>query len=423
MMRLVTVGLVSGFCVMGVCADTSVWSEFRGSAKDGTSAATGLPLTWNETENIVWKTEIPGIGHSSPVAAGGRIWFTQSPDGGRTRHVMCVDFETGKIIRNIPLFTWDPESEQKYHDMNSHATPTPVVEGNRVYVTFGNPGTACLNAETGETIWTRTDIINRYFDVGPASCPTLYGNKLIIQCDGQPSAARFVIALDKDTGKTLWRTDRRYPNDEVPGYTHASCMPLAVTVNGRQQLVSPGANGVRGYDLETGEELWVARYKAWSVVPRPVSDGNLVFICAGVVNPIMLAIRLDKAKGDITDSDAIVWSTTKRVPDMPSPLLINNRFYTLLAAGKFSCLDPATGDEIWSENLPKQHLASPISTEGRIYLFNTEGTATVVALGDTFRLLASNKLDTGCHATPAIVGKSLIVRTSSHLYRIEDMKR
>jgi len=419
--RCVTMGMVLGFAVVSVCADTSVWSEFRGSARDGTSAATGLPLTWSETENIVWKTALPGVGHSSPVVANGRIWLTMSPDTGKTRHVLCVDFETGAIIRNIMLFMYDPTGERN-HDMNSYATPTPIVEDHRVYVTFGNPGTACLNAETGEIIWERRDITNQYWDVGAASCPTRYGNKIILQCDGQPDAARFVIALDKDTGKTLWRTDRTYPDNKVPQMTHASSMPLAVTVNGKEQLVSPGANGVRSYDLETGEELWVARYKAWSVVPRPVADNTTVFVCAGVINPIMLAIRFDQAKGDITDTDAIVWSTTKKVPDMPSPLLVNNRFYTL-AAGKLNCFDPATGKELWAENIPKQHLASPVCAEGRIYLFNTEGGATVVALGDTFQQLASNKLDSGCYASPAIVGRSLIVRTSSHLYRIEDTKK
>jgi len=416
-----TVGMVLGVTAMGAYADTSVWSEFRGSARDGTSAATGLPLTWSETENIKWKTELPGVGHSSPAVANGRIWLTQCPDKGKSQHVLCVDFETGKILKDIKLFSYDATGEI-YHSMNSYATPTPIVEGNRVYVTFGNPGTACLNAETGEVIWQRTDITNQYFDVGAASCPALYGNKIIIQCDGQPNAARFVIALDKDTGKTLWRTDRTFLNNEVPGYTHASCMPLLVKVGDKEQLISPGAHGVRSYDVETGEELWIARYRGWSVVPRPVSDGKMVFVCAGVVNPAMLAIHLDKAKGDITDTDAIAWSTNKKVPDMPSPLLINDRFYTV-AAGRLSCIEPATGKEIWSESIPKQHLASPVSAEGRIYLFNIEGGATVVALGDTFQVLASNKLDVGgglLYASPAIVGKSLIVRTSTHLYRIED---
>jgi outer membrane protein assembly factor BamB len=417
----IAIGMTFGFAAVGARADTSVWSEFRGAAKDGTSAATGLPLTWSETENVKWKTALPGKGHSSPVAANGRIWLTMSPDEGKSRHVLCVDFETGEIIKNIPLFMYDPTGEMN-HSMNSYATPTPIVEGNRVYVTFGNPGTACLNAETGEIIWERRDITNQYFDVGAASCPALYGTKIIIQCDGQPDAERFVIALDKDTGKTLWRTDRTFLDNKIPGYTHASCMPTIVKVNGKEQAVSPGAHGVRSYDVETGEELWIARYKGWSVVPRPIAAGNMVYVCAGVVNPMMLAIDLTKAKGDITGTDAIVWSTTKNVPDMPSPLLINNRFYTLTPT-TLRCIDPATGNEIWTQSIPGQHHASPISADGRIYVFNAKGDSVVAALGDTFQQLASNKLDAGCYATPAIVGKSLIIRTFTHLYRIEDAKQ
>ena len=418
--RLMTVGAFSVLLCASASADTSVWSEFRGSARDGTSAATGLPLTWSETEHIVWKTELPGEGHSSPVAENGRVWLTHSPDEGKSRHVLCVDFGTGKIVRDIKLFAYDPAGELN-HKMNSYATPTPIVENNRVYVTFGNPGTACLNAETGEVIWERRDITNRFWDVGAASPPILYGNKIIFNSDGQPDAARFVIALDKNTGETLWRTERRFPDDKLPSHTHASCVPLVVRVNGKEQVVSPGASGVRSYDLDTGEELWVARYEAWSVVPRPVAADNLVFICAGVVKEVMLAVRLDQAKGDITGTDAVAWSTTNKkiIPDMPSPLLIGNRLYTMTPT-TLSCLEPATGNVIWSEKVSGQHLASPVSAEGRIYLFNTAGGASVVALGDTFNLLASNKLDTGCYASPAIIGKSIVIRTSSHLYRIEE---
>ncbi|MCL1919501.1 MAG: PQQ-binding-like beta-propeller repeat protein [Kiritimatiellaeota bacterium] len=413
----VTMALVTA--ATGVSADTSAWREFRGSAHDGTSEATGLPLTWSETENIKWKTALPGAGHSSPVAENGRVWLTHSPDEGKSRHVLCVDFETGKILRDIKLFTYNPEGEQN-HKMNSYASQTPVVENNRVYVTFGNPGTACLNAETGEVIWERRDITNQFWDCGAACSPTLYGSKLIVNSDGEPAPVgrQFVIALDKDTGKTLWRTERKY--SEKPERTHAFTVPIVVKVGDREQVVSSGANGVFGYDLETGEELWVARYKAWSVVPRPIAADNMAFVFMGVVHNLGLAIRLDKAKGDITGTDAIAWRTENKriIPDMPSPLLVNNRLYTMTPT-TLSCIEPATGNVIWSEKVPGQHLASPVSAEGRIYLFNTDGGAAVVALGDTFELLAGSKLDTGCYASPAIVGKSLVIRTSSHLYRIE----
>jgi outer membrane protein assembly factor BamB len=414
-----TTFIIGALCMAGACiADTSTWSEFRGTSRDGKSSATGLPITWSETENIVWKTALPGEGHSSPVVAGGRIWLTMSPDQGTNRHLLCVDFNTGKITKDIHLFQYDPTGERN-HKMNSYATPTPIAEGNRVYVTFGNPGTACLNAETGKILWQRRDITNQYYDVGAASSPALFGNKLILTCDGESTAARFIIALDKETGKTLWRTDRTFVGPKMPHHTHASCMPLAVTVNGREQLISPGAGGFRSYDLETGKELWIARHETWSTVPRPVAGDGIVCLCSGVVKPIMMAVQLDKAKGDITGTGAVLWSTNKDVPDMPSPLLVDNRLYTLKTA-KLNCLEAKTGKVIWSENLKGQHLASIVSAEGRMYLFNVNGLCSVVELGESFNLIASNKLDTGCYASPAIVDKSLIVRTRTHLYRIEN---
>ena len=392
------------------------WPQFRGPTGQGLSDAKGLPVTWSEAENIKWKTAIPGVGHSSPVVSGNRIWLTSSPDKGKTRHVLCLDFATGKITQDILLFAC--ETPEPCHAMNSYATPTPVLEGDRVYVTFGNAGTACLNAETGKTLWERHDIKVIYFDVGAASSPILYRDKLILNCDGQSNDKFFVIALDKNTGETLWRTDRKFPNDKIPSKTHSSCVPLVISVAGKDQLISPGGHGVRSYDPESGKELWVARYGGWSVVPRPVYADGLLFVCSGTIQSTVLGIKPEGANGDITDTPAMLWKTAKNVPVMPSPLLAGNRLYTLTAT-TLSCLKPATGEVTWSENIPGQHLASPVAADGHIYLFNTTGGSAVVALGDTFHILATNRLDSGCSASPALVGKSLLVRTATHLYRIE----
>lgn len=415
-LTLLALAVVSFVTFLSVARADGEWPQFRGPTGQGTSDARGLPLTWSETENIKWKSAIPGEGHSSPVAAGNRVWLTSSPDKGKTRHLLCLDFETGKISRDIALFTC--EAPEPCHAMNSYATPTPVLEGDRVYVTFGSPGTACLNAETGKTLWERRDIQTRYYDVGPASSPVLYRDTLILTCDGQSDDQRFVMALDKNTGKTLWRTDRKYPEDKIPDKTHSSCVPLIIPVAGQDQLISPGGHGVRAYDPGTGAELWKARYGGWSVVPRPVYANGLVFICNGTVNPVLLCIRPEGASGDITATDSVVWKTTKNVPAMPSPLLVENRLYTMTAT-TLSCLKPATGEVLWSGNIPGQHLASPVAADGRIYLFNTSGGGAVAALGDTFSIIATNKLEGGCSASPAVVGKSLLVRTTTHLYRIE----
>lgn len=410
--------LLFSVCASAACA-ADEWPQFRGPTGQGLSDATGLPLTWSETNNIVWKTALPGVGHSSPVVSCERIWLTASPDKGKTRHVLCVDLKTGEVTRDIALFTYD--ATEPCHAMNSFATPTPVLEGGRVYVTFGNPGTACLDAETGKTLWERRDIKTRYFDVGAASSPALCGNALILTCDGQPEAERFVIALDKSTGRTLWRADRTFPGNVIPKKTHSSCVPLAIDVAGRTQIISPGGKGVRAYDLKSGEELWCARYDGWSVVPRPVAADGLVIVCCGTIPPAVMAIRPERAAGDITDTPAVVWKITRNAPTMPSPLLTGSRLYTLNAA-TLSCLDPATGKELWSGNLPGQHLASPVAAQDRLYLFNTSGGGTVAALGDALKILATNRLDSGCYASPAVVGSSLIVRTTSHLYRIAERR-
>ena len=391
------------------------WPQFRGPTGQGLSDAKGLPLTWSETANIVWKTSVPGLGYSSPVASGNRIWLTASPDKGKTRHALCFDLKTGQLEKDITVFTYDVA--EPCHAMNSHATPTPVLEGGRVYVTFGNPGTACLDAETGKTLWERRDIKTRYLDVGAASSPVLCGDALVLTCDGQSGAKRFVTALDKNTGKTLWSTDRTNPGNVIPKRTHSSCTPLVIEVDGKPQLISPGGQGVRAYDPLTGHELWVARYEGWSVVPRPVYADGLLLSCGGSEKLFMYCIRPEGASGDITDATNLVWKTTRNVPSMPSPLMTGNRLY-LLNAATMSCLEPATGKAIWSHSLSGQHLASPVSAEGRIYLFNSTGGSSVIAQGDTFSVLATNRLDSGCYASPAIVGQSLIVRTTSHLYRI-----
>ena len=395
-------------------AGAGEWPQFRGPTGQGTATARGLPRSWSETNNILWQTKLPGLGHSSPVVADNRVWLTSATDKGRSRHVVCVDLATGKVARDIVLFTCD--NPEPCHPLNSHATPTPVLEDDRVYVTFGSVGTACLSAETGETLWERRDIPVRYFDVGPASSPVLYRDLLVLTCDGQADDRRFVMALDKKTGATRWQTDRTFAGGKIPPHTHSSCVPLAIPVSGKDQLISPGGYGVRAYDPETGAELWNVRYEGWSVVPRPVFADGLLFVCCGTVNPSLLCIRPDGASGDATQS-AVVWKTAKNVPGMPSPLLLGDRLYTMTAT-RLSCLEAATGKERWSGNIPGQHMASPIAADGHIYLFNTTGGGAVVALGDTFNLVATNKLTEGCMASPAVAGNSLIVRTRTRLYRI-----
>ncbi len=391
------------------------WPQFRGPTGQGLSEARNLPRTWSESNSVLWKTDLPGYGHSSPVVSGNRIWLTASPDKGRTRHVLCLALDSGKLERDLELFTCD--RPEPCHTLNSYATPTPVLEKGRVYVTFGTPGTACLDAETGKTVWERRDFVIDYRDVGAASSPILYRDSLILVCDGQTGSKQYVVALDKNTGKTLWQTDRTFPPGPVPTYVHASGTPLVIRVGARDELVSPAAHGVHAYDPATGSELWQAWYDGWSVVPRPVfADGRLV-VCCGTVKPILLCLRPEGANGTLTAGSGVLWETKKNVPDMPSPLLANGRLYTMTAT-TLSCIDPADGRVVWAEKLPGQYLASPVAADGHLFLFSRGKTSAVVELGDTFRIVATNRLADGCMASPAVVGHSLVVRTVQALYRI-----
>jgi len=393
------------------------WPQFRGAAGDGLSPATGVPTAWSETENILWKTAIPGDGHSSPVIIKDQIWLTTALDQGHSRNVLTIDFQSGKILRNQQLFT--VTELEKCHKDNSYATPTPVLEEDRVYITFGAPGTACLSAKTGEVIWQRTDFKVKYFDVGAASSPIIYKDKLIMICDGDNKSERFVTALDKMTGKTFWRTDRTFTGEQLKHMVHSSSIPHAITVDGKDQIVCPGGLSVSAYDPENGAEIWRSAYASWSVVPRPLYADGLLYICAGVIKPIMLCINPAGAKGDITGTKNIVWETTKMVPNMPSPLFVNKRFYTMTSA-RLACRQPETGEIIWNERISGQHLASPVCAENNIYLFNRTGGCTVVKASDDFQIVSTNQLESGCMASPAIYDKSLLIRTTTHLYRIED---
>ena len=398
-----------------IAAET--WPQFRGPDGNGISAAQGLPTKWSETENVLWKTAIPGKGHSSPVILKDDIWLTTALNKGKSRNVLTIDYKTGKIIRNKTLFA--VEKPERCHKGNSYATPTPVLENDRIYITFGSAGTACLSAETGEVIWQRTDFKVTYFDVGAASSPIIYRDKLIMICDGDNKSERFVTALDKMTGKTIWRSDRVFTAEQLKRMVHSSCTPNTITVDDKDQIICPGGRMVSAYEPETGKEIWTLKYDSWSVICRPLYADGLLYICAGVVKPIMLCINPVGAKGDITKSDNIVWQTKKLVPNMPSPLYINNRFYTMTSA-KLACRKPETGEIIWNKRIKGQTEASPVCSEGNIYLFNKSGGCTVVKASDTFQPISTNKLEKGCWASPAIIGKSLIVRTATHLYRIEE---
>lgn len=379
------------------------WPEFRGPTGQGISDERGLPLTWSESKNVKWKTAIPGKGWSSPAILGDRIWLTTATDDGKSLRAICVDRNSGAITQNIEVFrikNLGPMSPK-----NSLASPTPVLDGDRVYLHFGAHGTACLT-QTGEIVWkTRLEYDNGQH--GPGGSPVLYENLLIVSCDGLD--IQYVVALDKLTGKTKWKKMRQ-------GY-QAYTTPLVVRTPAGDQVISPGALRAIAYEPRTGKEIWNVRYgDGFSNVPRPVYGNGLVYICTGFQEPSMLAVRID-GRGDVTKSH-VAWTLKRGVPLTPSPLLLGYELYMMNDGGIASCVDAKTGTELWRARINGNFSASPIYADGRIYFLSEEGLTVVIAPGRKFQALATNQLDGETLASMAVSGGSIFVRSRTHLYRL-----
>ncbi len=403
------------------------WPQFRGPHGDGSTAARNVPVTWAETNNVVWKSAVPGRGRSSPVIIGDRIWLTTAleqdvrhvPIGGddmqTAEHVsletVCLARDSGKILWRTRLF--DIDKPDPVHWFNSWATPTPVVEPGRIYCDFGTFGTACLDTKTGKIIW-KTKVPSDH-QVGPGSSPVVYRNLLILVRDGRE--AQYVTALDKKTGKAVWKTDRPPIEASSPNLKKSFVTPLLVPTNGETQLISPAAHWVVSYDPATGKELWRARHGVgFSIGSCPVYGHGMVFFSTGCMKAQLFAVRAD-GSGDVT-STHVAWKTTKQVPVMSSPVMSGNEIYWVSDDGMANCADAANGEVYWQERLGGQHLASPLLAEGRVYFFGKDGKSTVIKAGKRFEKIAENVLPNEAIATPAIVDRTLYLRTDSHLYRI-----
>jgi outer membrane protein assembly factor BamB len=381
------------------------WPQFRGPSGQGHSSETGLPLSWSESQNVVWKTPVPGSGWSSPVVAGGRIWLTTAvKDKGASLRVLAFDAESGRALVNTQVFR--ARHADPLNAKNTLASPTPIVDGDRVYVHFGADGTAALNA-AGDILWT----IRLSYDSqhGNGGSPTLYHGLLIVSCDGSDEA--FVAAIDTQTGKIRWKTSRRQPWEQA--YT----TPLVIRVGDRDQIVSVGAYRAAAYDPDSGKEIWRVSYAdGFSNVPRPVFGHGLVYIATGFQQPTLLAVRAD-GTGDVTKTH-VAWTLRRGAPLTPSPLIVGDELYVVNDGGIATCLDALTGSIHWQQRLGGNFSASPVFADGRIYFLSEEGVATVIAPGKEFKRLGANTLDGATLASIAVSGGSLFIRSHSHLYRI-----
>jgi outer membrane protein assembly factor BamB len=399
------------------------WPQFRGPGGLAISTSRNLPLTWSEGKSVRWKTAIHGRAWSSPVVLGDQVWVTTATEDGRQLSAVALDRDSGAVVHDLKLF--EVAHPQYVHPFNSYASPTPVIEPGRIYVTFGSPGTAAIETRTGKILWERRDLDCNHYR-GAGSSPILFGDLLIMHFDG--SDRQYLVALDKKTGATVWRTDRSIDfkdlgpdgKPEAEGdFRKAFSTPHIMMVDGEPLLVSIGSKATYGYDPRSGKERWrVEERSSHSGSTRPVTGHGLVFYPTGFATGQVLAVK-PNGTGDVTATH-IVWRVTRGVPNKPSLLLAGDLLFMVNDVGIVSCLAARTGEMVWRARLEGSYSASPVWAGERVYFFSEEGKTTVIEAGRAFRVLAENHLDSGFMASPAIDGSAFFLRTRTHVYRIED---
>jgi outer membrane protein assembly factor BamB len=421
MAKIIPALLTAFLCLAAYAGDN--WPQFRGPEGTGHSDARDLPLNWSETNNVVWKTPIHDRGWSSPVIYGDQIWLTTAAQDGRKLFAVCVDRETGRVVQDMKLF--EVAKPQYAHPFNTYASPTPVIEDGRVYITFGSPGTACIDTKSFKVLWERRDIECNHFR-GAGSSPIIFRNLLIMHFDG--SDHQFVVALDKQTGKTVWMTKRSIDFKDVDAngkiaadgdFRKAFATPHVAMIDGRWELISLGAKAAYSYDPLTGKELWrVEEREQHSASTRPVIGNGMIFFPTGFSTGQLFAVRTG-GNGLITDTH-VVWKLKRAVSNKPSILLIDGLIYMIDDKGIASCVEAKTGELVWQKRIGGEYSASPVYADGKIWLFSEDGKTAVIRPGRTFEALAENQLDDGFLASPAVADKAFYLRTRTHLYRIEN---
>jgi outer membrane protein assembly factor BamB len=409
------------------------WREWRGDGQ-GHGSASALPIRWSEGD-AQWRTEIPGLGWSTPVVADGKIWLTTATDtrasaeeverrrklttnsqplvfsAKASYRAISVDLKTGKIERDIEVLD---EAEPQFIQIdNSYATPSPILDGKRLYCHFGPAGMGAVDTESGKILWTNRTMVVMH-ENGPGSSPVLWNDLLVVHCDGIDQ--QYIVAINKNDGKVAWKTERTGELNENPQLRKSYATPLIVKVDGKDQIVSPAADWLYGYDPQTGKELWKLHYGklGFSNSSRPVSGNGMVYVCTGFMQSQLLAVR----PGSADRPAKVEWSYDKQVPAVSSPILVGKELYFASGKGIATCLNSETGEAHWTERIGTKIWASPIFADGRLYFFDQKGTTTVIAPGIQYKKLATNKLDGKIQAAGAAVDGALLLRTERALYRL-----
>jgi len=397
------------------------WTHFRGSNLNGIAVTTNIPLRW-DVSNIKWKTEIHGKGHSSPVVYDNQIWVTTATIDGKELYAVCVDYVTGKMIFDIKVFATDDVIGK--HGINTYASPSPCIEKGFVYVHYGSPGTACLRTSDGSVVWKRNDLKCNHVQ-GPGSSPVIYKNLLILHYEG--TDVRYIVALDKATGKQIWRADR--PAEPYKALANigkkAYVTPLIINVKGKDLLISNGSAVCCAYDPLTGKEIWRVTGGAESTVPMPFAENGKVFFYTGSVNSPeggtyteMFAVNPD-GQDDITRTN-ILWKKRddQSHTQILTPVIKDGLIYTVSSRNFLMCIDAATGKELWTERLRSDHNASPVFVNGNVWFFSIRGEVLAIQAGRNYKVITQNQMDSGIWATPAFLRNSVILRTEKYLCRI-----
>jgi outer membrane protein assembly factor BamB len=411
--------------------DGQNWSSWRGPTENG-MAIGDAPTNWSDTKNIKWKVDLPGKGYSSPVIWGDKLFLTTAipsepvpePEGGGMRvgkgigveHrfvVLCLDKNTGKTLWEKTVGVSKPH--EGYHQRyGSFASNSPVTDGKHLFAYFGSRGIHAFDLN-GKLLWEK-DLgeMRKLLQFGEGNPPVLYEDKLILKRDHEGQS--FIVVLDKNTGKEIWRKDR----DEMSSWS----APLVVEREGRTQAIVSGTTKTRSYDLETGDVIWEAAGLGRNVIPNPVIQDDIVIVMSGYRDPNLLAIRLG-GKGDLTGSDSILWTNQRANSYTASPVLHENKLYFVTDKGILSCFNATTGEPYYQQmRLPKPYTlkASPVGANGKLYISTEDGDVVVLRMGEKYEVLATNTFAGHSFiSSPAIVNEEIFLRSETSLFCIREM--
>ncbi len=413
-MKITAVLLFS--CVLATSrAVAEDWPEFRGPTTQGRVASSKLPLEWSAAHGARWRTELPGQGWSSPIVVDETVFVTaaipygeEEPESGFELVALLLDVDSGQLLKQVPLFRQSASTSPKIHSKNSPASPTPVYDGQHVFVHFGHQGTACITT-AGDIVW-RNDALGYAPVHGNGGSPVVVDELLIFSRDGADIGE--ITALDKRTGAIAWRK----PRDVKVNKQFSFCTPLVLELDSGRQLIFPGSNVVQSVDPATGDELWRVEYDGYSVIPRPIYESGLVFVCTGYDRPKLLAID-PRGSGNVTQTH-VKWTADSGISHTPSLVGFDGKIALVSDNGIASCYEATSGKELWRERIGGNFSASPLLAGERLYLLSEQGDCTILDVRAAPRELAKNKLGERCLASLAVVEDDLLLRSADALYRL-----